>query len=101
MVTARRRELGIRLALGADRANVIVHVMKQGLRLAAVGVAVGLAAAFGVNRLMQSLLFGVEPTDASTLAAVTSTILLVGALACWLPAWRASRLDPIEVLRDE
>jgi ABC-type antimicrobial peptide transport system permease subunit len=75
--------------------------MQQGLLLAGVGVAVGLAAALAANRLTRSLLFGVEPTDVPTLAAVTSTIVLAGALACRLPAWRASRLDPMTALRDE
>jgi predicted permease len=101
MVTARRREIGIRLALGADRARVQMHVMKQGLLLTAIGLAVGLAGALGVNRLIRSLLFGVQPTDVPTLAGVAATMGLVAAMACWLPAWRASRLDPNVVLRDE
>ena len=101
MVTARRREIGIRLALGADRSRVQMHVMKQGLLLTAIGLVVGLAGALGVNRLIRSLLFGVQPTDVPTLAAVAATMALVAAMACWLPAWRASRLDPNVVLRDE
>jgi ABC-type antimicrobial peptide transport system permease subunit len=101
MVTARRREIGIRLALGADRVRVQMHVMKQGLLLTGVGLAVGLAGALGLNRLIRSLLFGVQPTDAPTLAAVAATMALVAAMASWLPAWRASRLDPNVVLRDE
>jgi putative ABC transport system permease protein len=101
MVAERRREIGIRMSLGADRSRVLAQIMKQGLVLTAVGVAVGLAAALGVNRLLASLLFGVQPTDAATLAAVTATIVLVAAVACGLPAWRASRLDPNVVLRDD
>jgi predicted permease len=101
MVAERRREIGIRLALGADRANVVAHVMKQGLLLTLVGVIVGLAGAFGVNRLMTSLLFGVKPTDATTLTSVIATITLVAIVACLLPAWRAARLDPNVVLRTE
>jgi putative ABC transport system permease protein len=101
MVTARRREIGIRLALGADRSRVQLHVMKQGLLLTAIGLAVGLAGAAGANRLIRSLLFGVQPTDVPTLATVVATIALVATMACWLPAWRASRLDPNVVLRDE
>ena len=101
MVAERRREIGIRMSLGADRSRVLTQIMKQGLVLTAVGVAVGLAAALGVNRLLASLLFGVQPTDAATLAAVTATIVLVAAVACGLPAWRASRLDPNVVLRDD
>jgi ABC-type antimicrobial peptide transport system permease subunit len=101
MVTARRREIGIRLALGADRAGMQMHVMKQGLLLTAIGLVIGLAGAFGVNRLIRSLLFGVRPTDVSTLAAVVAAITFAATIACWLPAWRASRLDPNVVLRDE
>jgi putative ABC transport system permease protein len=101
MVTERRREIGIRLALGATRSRVLAEVMKHGLLLTAVGVAVGLAGALGLNRLMATLLFGVQPTDASTLALVTLTIVLVAIIACWLPAWRASRLDPTIVLRED
>ena len=101
MVTARRREIGIRLALGADRVGVQLHVMKQGLVMAVAGLAVGLAGALGANRLIRSLLFGVQPTDLPVLVAVAVTILLVASVACWMPAWRAARLDPMEVLRDE
>jgi ABC-type antimicrobial peptide transport system permease subunit len=101
IVTARRREIGIRLALGANRSRVRLQVLKQGLLLTATGLIVGLAGAVGVNRLLRSLLFGVEPTDGPTLAAVAGAIGLVATLACWIPAWRASRLDPIEVLRED
>ena len=99
MVTERRREIGIRMALGAARPSVIGLVMKQGLQATVIGVVVGVAGAVGVNRLMATLLFGVRPTDPATFAAVISTITLVAAIACWLPAWRASRLDPNVVLR--
>jgi putative ABC transport system permease protein len=101
MVAERRREIGIRLALGADRSSVVTQVMRQGLLLTAVGVVVGLAGAFGLNRLLASLLFGVRPTDTTTLTAVIATITLVALLACALPAWRAARLDPNAVLRAE
>jgi predicted permease len=101
MVAERRREIGIRMALGADQGSVLGHVLRQGLTLAAVGLLVGLAGAFGLNRLIASLLFGVQPTDAATLVVVVGTITLVAALACWLPAWRASRVDPIVVLRED
>jgi putative ABC transport system permease protein len=99
MVAERRREIGIRLAVGATRGGIIALVMKQGLVIASIGLATGLAGAVGLNRLLASVLFGVEPTDPSTFAAVTSTIAIVAALACALPAWRASRLDPNLVLR--
>src|SRR5262245_60752388 len=99
VATERRREIGIRIALGAARSSVLALVMKQGLQLTIIGVVVGLAGALGLNRLIGSVLFGVQPTDPTTLAAVTMTIALVAAVACWLPAWRASRLDPNVVLR--
>ena len=101
MVAERRREIGIRLALGADRSGVLTHVMRQGLLLALIGVVGGLAGALGINRLIASLLFGIQPTDAPTMVGVAATISLVAAVACWLPAWRASRLDPNVVLRDD
>jgi predicted permease len=101
MVAERRREIGIRLALGADRSSVLGEVMKQGLLLTTVGLVVGLAGALGLNRLIASLLFGVQPTDGPTMAIVIATITLVAAVACMLPAWRASRLDPNVVLRTE
>jgi putative ABC transport system permease protein len=100
MVAERRREIGIRMALGASRANVLTHIMSQGLRLTTTGAAVGLVAAIALNRLISSLLFGVTGTDVTTLSAVVIGITAVGALACWLPGWRASRLDPNIVLRD-
>jgi putative ABC transport system permease protein len=99
VATERRREIGIRIALGAARSSVLALVMKQGLQLTIIGVVVGLAGALGLNRLIGSVLFGVQPTDPTTLAAVTMTITLVAAGACWLPAWRASRLDPNVVLK--
>ena len=101
MVAERRREIGIRMSLGADRSRVLAQIMKQGLLLTGIGVVVGLAGALGLNRLIASMLFGVQPTDATTLVAVTATIVLVAAVACGLPAWRASRLDPNVVLRDD
>jgi predicted permease len=101
MVAERRREIGIRLALGADRGGVLTNVMRQGLVLAVIGVAGGVAGAVGVNRLIASLLFGVQATDVPTLATVAGTITAVAAVACWVPAWRASRLDPNVVLRDD
>jgi ABC-type antimicrobial peptide transport system permease subunit len=101
MATERRREIGIRMALGGTRSGVVAQVMKQGLQLTTIGVVVGLAGALGLNRLIASVLFGVQPTDPTTLAAVIMTITLVAAGACWLPAWRASRFDPSVVLRTD
>ena len=99
MVTERRREIGVRMALGASRSSVIGLVMKQGLQATVIGVIVGVAGAFAANRMIASLLFGVQPTDAATMAGVIATISTVAAVACWLPGWRASRLDPNVVLR--
>jgi predicted permease len=101
LVAERRREIGIRLALGASRTGVLTHVMKQGLLLTGIGLTIGLAGSVGLNRLAASLLFGVEPTDPTTFVAVAVTIAAVAGVACWLPAWRASRLDPLAVLRPE
>src|SRR5215831_8525016 len=101
MVTERRREIGIRVALGATRPHVLTQIMKQGLQVTAIGAAIGLAGALAVNRLIASLLFGVQPTDIVTIAFVIATITAVAVVASWLPAWRASRLDPNVVLRDE
>ena len=99
MVAERRREIGIRLAIGATRGDIVALVMKQGLVIAGVGLAAGLVGALGLNRLLASMLFGVKPTDPDTLAAVIATIAVAAAVACGLPAWRASRLDPNDVLR--
>jgi predicted permease len=99
IVAERRREIGIRMALGADRSSVLAGVMKEGLVLAGTGVVLGLAGAFALNRLIAALLFGVRPTDMPTIAGVAATMIVVAAVACVLPAWRASRLDPSAVLR--
>jgi predicted permease len=101
MVTERRREIGIRVALGATRSHVLTQIMKQGLQVTALGVTIGLAGALAVNRLIASLLFGVQPADTVTIAFVIATITAVAVVASWLPAWRASRLDPNFVLRNE
>ena len=99
MVTERRREIGIRMALGAARSSVIALVMKEGLVATVIGVVVGVAGAFAASRLIATLLFGVRPTDPATFAAVILTMSVVATVACWWPAWRASRLDPNVVLR--
>jgi putative ABC transport system permease protein len=101
LVNERRREIGIRMALGAERSSVLRHIMGQGLRLALVGLAVGMAAAFALTRVMTSLLFNVTPHDPVTLVTVAAAISGVAALACLLPAQRATRVDPVVVLRDE
>ncbi len=99
MVSARTHEIGIRLALGAGRSEIVHLVLRQGLRLAATGAAVGLIAALIVARLMAGLLYGVRPSDPATFAGVALVLIGVGALACYLPARRAIRIDPMAALR--
>ena len=100
-VAERRREIGIRMALGAARGSVLGNVIGQGLGLTAAGLAVGLAGAAVLTRLLGSMLFGVQPHDLATLAAVVATIAAVAIAACAVPALRASRVDPLVVLRDD
>jgi len=100
-VTERTREMGIRMALGAQRGRVLRLVITQGLRLAVFGVGIGLLGAWGVTRVMSALLFGVTPTDALTLGAVAVTLGGVALLACYVPARRATRVDPLVALREE
>jgi ABC-type antimicrobial peptide transport system permease subunit len=99
MVAARRREIGVRMALGADRLAVLAEVMKQGFLITFAGIVIGLGGALVLTRLMAALLFGVQPTDAATVVTAIATILFVSIAACWLPAWRASRVDPFVMLR--
>lgn len=100
-VARRTREMGVRIALGATRGNVLKLVLKQAVVTAAIGVGVGIVGAFGLTRLLQSMLFGVKATDPVTFAAVTFLLLAVAALAAYLPARRATRVDPIIALRYE
>ncbi len=100
-VLERRREIGIRMALGANQRAVLAGVMVHGLAPAAVGVAAGLAGAAALSQVLAALLFGVQPIDPATMTAVAGTIGVVAAMACALPAWRASRVDPNVVLRHE
>jgi predicted permease len=101
MVTERGREIGIRMALGADRGSVMRMVLSQGLRLTLIGVTAGLAAAFAMNRVLASLLFGVRPSDPATIASVVTLIGAVALVACYIPARVATRIDPMIVLREE
>jgi predicted permease len=99
-VAQRIREFGIRQALGADRASILSLVLAQGLRTAGVGMALGLAASVAFARLLQSLLFGVTPHDAGVFAGVTAALSAVAMAACYIPARRATRVDPMVALRD-
>ena len=100
-VTERRKEIGIHMALGATRGTVLGMVLGQGARLTAAGLVAGTAAALLLTRFLQAQLFNVKPTDPGTIAAVIGFIALVAAMACYLPASRATRVDPMVVLRDE
>jgi putative ABC transport system permease protein len=100
-VSRRTHELGIRLALGATTRDVLRLVIGQGMKLALIGLLIGLVSSFALMRLMQTLLFGVNPADPLTFAAIALLLLAVSLLACWIPARRASKVDPLIALRHE
>jgi predicted permease len=99
LVAQRTREIGIRLALGGRGADVLGLLLRQGLRLTSLGIALGLAGAFAVTRLLGTLLFEVSPHDPVTYGAVSSLLFAAALLACGVPAWRATRVDPMRALR--
>jgi putative ABC transport system permease protein len=101
VVRQRTAEIGVRMAFGATGQSIFRLVVGQGMRLAALGIGIGLLAALAVTRVMQSMLVGVSATDPLTFAAITALFVAVAALACWIPARRAARLDPLEALREE
>jgi ABC-type antimicrobial peptide transport system permease subunit len=101
LVARRRREIGIRIALGARSGSILGMVVSRGMRLAAVGVGAGLVIAAGLTRVMASLLYAVGPLDPLTFTAVPAIVVCVALLACVIPAGRAARLDPIVALREE
>jgi putative ABC transport system permease protein len=100
-VTQRTQEIGIRLALGAQRGDVMRLIVGQGMRLLGIGVVCGFIGVFGIGHLLQSLLFGIGAHDTTTIIGVTAILSLVALLACWIPARRASRVDPVIALRSE
>jgi putative ABC transport system permease protein len=101
LVSERTHEIGIRMALGAQRANIMRMVLRQGLGLAVAGTAIGLICALIVSHLMAGLLYGVNPTDPLTFASVAVLLIGVAVLACYIPARRAIRVDPMMALRHE
>jgi len=101
VVAGRTREVGVRIALGAARGNVLYLIMRQGMSLALIGVAVGLLIAFGAAQLLVKVLFGVSPADPLTFTGVSLLLALVAALACYIPARRATKVDPLVALRYE
>ena len=100
-VGRRTREMGLRIAMGAEPRRVRRMVLGQGLALAAVGVALGVVGALGATRLMAAILFGVSPVDPLTYGSVGTGLLAIASLATWIPARRASKVDPMEALRAE
>jgi putative ABC transport system permease protein len=101
MAGQRTREIGIRVALGAQRGNVLRLVLGQGVHLAVMGAIAGVAGSLALTRLLKSQLFSIKPTDTATLAGAAILLLLVALLACYFPARRATRVDPLVALRHE
>jgi putative ABC transport system permease protein len=97
----RTRDFGVRMALGASARQIVRSVIGEGLRLTIVGLAIGAGLSVITGRALRSVLFGVSPTDAATYAAVVAVLASASLIACYIPAWRASRVDPMEALRQE
>jgi putative ABC transport system permease protein len=101
VVRQRTAEIGVRMALGAERGDILRLIVLQGLRLSVVGIVIGVVAAFGLGRVITAMLVGVKPTDPATFAGVTVVFLAISTLAAWIPARRASILDPTKALREQ
>ena len=100
-VQQRVREIGVRMVLGAEKRDVLSMIVSQGLKTVLIGVVFGIALAFAITRLMERLLYEIKPTDPLTFAGVSLLLVCVALLACWLPARRAAKIDPMEALRYE
>jgi putative ABC transport system permease protein len=100
-VTERTREIGVRCALGASRASILALIVRQGLTLTAIGIVIGVTGAIVASNALITLLFGISRLDPMTYAGVVGLLFVVAALACWMPAWRAARVDPSITLRVE
>jgi putative ABC transport system permease protein len=100
-VVERTREIGVRLAIGAERRDVLALVVGGGMRLAAVGVAIGLAGALGLTQLITTMLYNVTPFDPLSYAVTASVLLMIAAIACYVPARRAMNVDPLVAIREE
>ena len=98
-VSRQTRDFGVRMALGAGRYTILALVMRQGLSIVTVGIGVGVAAALAASRVLASVLYGVAPADPATFVAVAALLVLVTGLACYIPARRATRVDPLRALR--
>ena len=100
-VTQRRHELGIRMALGAHPGDILSLVLRRGMKLTLIGMALGLMGAVASTRLLRDMLFGIKPVDPLTFAAMTLLLMCISLVACFLPARRATKVDPMNVLRSE
>ena len=100
LVSYRRREIGVRMALGASRAAVLRLVVREGMMLVGIGVGIGLAISLLIGRVFSRMLFGLSPADPLSLAGASAVLILVSMLACYLPAMAASRMDPMKALRE-
>jgi len=101
LTVQRTQELGIRMALGAQRAQLLQQMLVDGMMPALFGLGLGMVASFAVTRVLQSMLFGTKPLDPAVLFGVIATLLVVAMCACLVPAWRASRIEPMRALRME